>query len=138
MRILTYAFLTIVLVFGFNASAGDNAPYKNITAEELVDMQKAGGLVIIDSRGGKYFDGTIIEGAVHLSVKETDAESLGKVLPSKDSKVVFYCTNTACPASELSAYKAAAAGYTDLYKYPGGIEDWKEKGLPTSKLEVDS
>jgi len=129
----------LVVTFGVigavsTVKANKDAPYTDITAEQLVVMKKAGDTIIVDARGGKYFDGAIIQGAIHLSAKETNANTLAKILPSKDAKVVFYCTNTACPASALSAYKAAAAGYTALYKYPGGIEEWKEKGLPIAKI----
>lgn len=114
--------------------ANDKAPYKEITAEQLVEMKKDAGVVIIDARGGEYLDGEVIAGAVNLSAKDTDSESLAKIIPSKEAKVVFYCTNTSCQASALSAYKASAAGYADIYKYPGGIEEWKKKGLPTAHL----
>lgn len=112
------------------------APFKMINAEELQKLQaEEKNLVIIDARGGKYFDGTVIEGAVNIPADQTTAESLAKVASDKGTPLVFYCTNTACHASELSAYKAAEAGYTKLYKYPDGIEDWVKKGLKTAKIE---
>lgn len=107
-----------------------------IDAEKLKEMQASEEkIVIIDSRGGKYFDGEVIEGAKQLSAGDTDEAGLEKLgVESKDTKIVFYCTNVNCPASAKAAAKAASLGYTNLYKYPGGIEDWKEKGLPTTKL----
>jgi len=129
-------FLFAVFALGsFAVRASDGKPYKEITAEQLKEMQKNNdSLVLIDSRGGKYFNGEVIAGAVHLSVKDTNAETLGKIVASKGADIVFYCTNTACQASALSAYKAAYAGYASLYKYSGGIEEWKEKGLPTATV----
>lgn len=113
---------------------GDH-PYKEITAEELVTLQKeTPAPVVIDARGGKYYDGEVIKGAVHLDAESTNAESLAKVIPSKDAKVVFYCSNVQCPASKMSAHVAHKEGYKNLFKFPGGIEEWKKKGLPTEKL----
>ena len=135
MKYLLTLPVVMVLVLAFQASAGtEEHPYKIITADELVALKKdQENLVIVDSRGGKYFDGEMIEGAVNLPVNKVNTDELAKIIPSKDTPVAFYCNNVNCPASELSAYKANAAGYTMLYKYPGGIEDWKEKGLPTNK-----
>lgn len=116
------------------ATDKDKHPYKEIDAAALVEMKKDKSVIVVDARGGKYFDGEVIEGAVNLSVQDTSSDSLAKIIPSKDTKVVFYCTNTSCQASALSAHKAADAGYKEIYKYPGGIEDWKVKGLPVAKI----
>lgn len=134
MKKLLTALIIILPLIAIEAKAKSDDPYKEITAEQLLKMQKTGSVVVIDSRGGKYFDGEIIAGATHLSVKDTNEETLEKAVPSKNSGVVFYCTNTACQASALSAYKAANAGYTSLYKYSGGIEEWKERGFPTVRI----
>ncbi len=146
MRYILPIFLIMVMTASYanlanaskleKASPKAEAPYKVITAEELKAMQeKSSSLLVIDSRGGKHFDGEMIKGAVNLPVKETNAESLAKLASDKKTDIVFYCTNTECPASKLAAYKVHAAGYTSLYKYPGGIEDWKSKGFPTVKSD---
>ena len=132
--------LTIIIsalsIYGMSF-AEKNKPYEEIGLEQLLDMRKSSNPpVVIDSRGGKYFDGEMIEGAVHLSVKDTNKENLDKIIPSRNDKVVFYCSNVDCPASGLAAYKAAYAGYKNIYKYPEGIEEWKEKGLPLSKIKL--
>ncbi len=125
---------TLMLLAAMPVFAGDDAPYTTIDAQALKAMMDEGNVVVVDSRGGKYFDGTIIAGAVNLSAKETNEESLLAIAPNKDGKIVFYCTNLQCPASEVAAYKADKAGYTNIYKYPGGIEDWIGHSLPTSTL----
>jgi len=112
------------------------AGYKTITAEELQTMIKeTKDLVIIDSRGGKWFDGEVIAGAKQLAADKTNAKSLAKLIPTKTTPVVFYCSGTECPASAAAAHAAQKAGYKNLYKFPGGIAEWKEKGLPTAKLK---
>lgn len=130
MKKLFSAIFTVVTLFTFtNAFAG---PYKEINADDLQKMKKdIPSLVIVDSRGGDWFDGTVIEGATQLATSDTNEDSLAKLAPKKDQAVVFYCTNEQCPASAKAAHKAADIGYTNLFKYPGGIEDWKKRGLPT-------
>lgn len=118
-----------------HAAEAEAHAYKEISAEELkalIESDKS--VVVIDSRGEGYFDGEVIEGAKVLSAQDANEESLAKIIPSKDAKVVFYCTNLECPASKISVIKAEKAGYSNLYKYAGGIEDWKAKGYPTTKV----
>ncbi|MCB2082337.1 MAG: hypothetical protein KDD76_06825, partial [Rickettsiales bacterium] len=106
-----------------------------ITAEEIIALKEEGKpFKLIDARGGEYFDGTVIEGAMHLSAEDVTAETLAEIAPNKEELVVFYCTNVDCPASLKSAAKAQEAGYANVAKYKGGIEEWKEKGLPTETL----
>ena len=45
---------------------------------------------------------------------------------SKNRKVVLYCDNFGCNASEEAAYELEAAGFSQVYDYAGGTEDWFE------------
>ena len=91
--------------------------------------------MIIDSRAKKYMeDGVIIAGAKVLPADKTNKESLAKLIATKDTPVAFYCSDTKCGASASAAHAAEEAGYKHIYKLPGGIAEWKDKGLPTTKL----
>ena len=126
--------LTCLAIFLCVASPVWASGYTKITADELQSMIKnEKNLHLFDARGGKYFDGVMIEGAKHFPANTVTAETLAQHIPSKDTPVVFYCMNVDCPAGELAARKAADAGYTEVYDYKGGIEEWKEKGLPITK-----
>ncbi len=115
-----------------------SAPYSSITAQDLQAMiEEKPELIIIDSRGENYFDGTLIKGAKALSAKETNEETLAALVPNKATPIVFYCTNVNCPASKIAAYKAEKAGYTSLYKYPGGIEEWQSLNLPVTHVNAE-
>jgi rhodanese-related sulfurtransferase len=52
-------------------------------------------------------------------------------LPSNhNAKLVFYCKNLQCGASDEAAKRAAAAGYTDASEMKDGIEGWRAAGEP--------
>ncbi|MFZ0660117.1 MAG: rhodanese-like domain-containing protein [Candidatus Binataceae bacterium] len=52
-------------------------------------------------------------------------------LPSNhNAKLVFYCKNLQCGASDEAARRAAAAGYTDASEMKDGIEGWRAAGEP--------
>lgn len=109
--------------------------YKTVNAEELkswIDSGKA--MQIIDARPKKYEDGDVITGAKFLPFN-ADAKAIAKALPSKDALIVVYCASVQCPASGLLGDQLVKMGYTNVYKYPGGINEWMEKKLPTQKLK---
>ena len=56
----------------------------------------------------------------------------------KARAMVFFCASSQCWLSYNAALRAAAAGYTKVYWYRGGIEAWVEAGLPTARAEMAS
>jgi rhodanese-related sulfurtransferase len=134
MKKLLLSALVLALMMGGAVMASTKKDPKEITAEQLKSMMSAKKApIVVDARGGKYFDGEMIQGAVNLPADKTDAQSLEKIAPSKNAKLVFYCQNTACPASAIAGKKAQEAGYHHVYRYEGGIEEWKAKGFPTTQ-----
>lgn len=53
--------------------------------------------------------------------------------PDKNKKIVFYCGFTKCTRSHNGAIWAKKLGYTNILRYPGGINAWMEAGYPVAK-----
>ncbi len=105
-----------------------------VSAEDVIDLvESRPDLVIIDARKASDYRKGHIEGAINLPNTETNAETLAKVLPSKDTPVLFYCNGIRCGRSVESAQIALKAGYTQVYWFRGGIQEWEAKGLPVVK-----
>lgn len=49
---------------------------------------------------------------------------------SRDQDVVVYDTNPDCAASYRMYYALKCLGFTKIARYPGGLEDWTQAGLP--------
>lgn len=47
---------------------------------------------------------------------------------NKDRKLVFYCGFVKCARSHNAAICARELGYTNIYRYPGGIYAWRGAG----------
>lgn len=60
--------------------------------------------------------------------QETFARLLGA---DKSQTLVFYCGFVKCGRSHNAASWAVKMGYTDVYRYPGGIYAWKGAGFNT-------
>lgn len=102
-----------------------------VTAEEVINLvDKYDNLVIIDARKKSDVAKGYIEGAISLPNTETNAASLAKVIPSKSTPILIYCNGIRCHRSVDSAGVAVASGYTHVYWFRGGIQEWEAKGLP--------
>ncbi len=105
-----------------------------VSAEEVVSLVgEMPELIIIDARKPSDYAKGHIEGAVSLPNTETDAESLAKVIPAKGHPVLFYCNGVKCGRSVESARAAVSAGYTNIYWFRGGMEEWQAKAMPVVK-----
>ena len=84
-------------------------------------------VVILDARSGKWDDGRRIPGAKQLA-PSASAKEVAKLIKSKKSLVVTYCTNLKCGASGKLAARLAELGYKNVIEYPYGIDGWAEHG----------
>lgn len=105
-----------------------------VDAEGLLDLvQRIDKLVIIDARLRADRRLGHIENSVSLPDVETSCASLAKVVRGKNSPVIFYCNGPKCGRSGKAAQKALDCGYTQIYWYRGGFEEWQAKGYPSLK-----
>ncbi len=56
-------------------------------------MSQEDNVVILDSRSQYFYDRKHLSGAIHLDFSEFTQESLDKILPSRDTKILIYCNN---------------------------------------------
>jgi rhodanese-related sulfurtransferase len=105
-----------------------------VDAEGVINLvEKISQLVIVDARIRHDRLQGYIEGSVSLPDVETTCESLASVIPKKSSPVLFYCNGPKCGRSVHSSNKALACGYTQVYWFRGGFEEWKNKNYPYLK-----
>lgn len=109
--------------------------YKIIDREELNKWIKSGkSIELIDARPKKFEKGDVIVGAKFLPY-DSDEKAITKALPSKEAIIVTYCASEKCPASTYLSEQLVDLGYKNIYKYPGGIDDWVEHGYKTGKAK---
>lgn len=123
----------------YSADQPDVSP-KSIPGVVKVDAEKVlalveqlPNLVVIDARiTGDRHQG-FIEDSISLPDVETDCQSLGRVAPSKATPLLLYCNGPKCGRSAKSAQKALACGYSRIYWFRGGFEEWRAKDYPVVK-----
>lgn len=50
-----------------------------------------------------------------------------QIVGDKQRKIVVYCANHDCDASDKAADRLEKAGFKNVYDYAGGTEDWFAK-----------
>lgn len=102
-----------------------------IQAEGLIRLARThDDLIIIDSRTPVDRKIGYIEGSVALPDNQTTCETLSKTNKNLGSPMVFYCNGIKCTRSHRALQLASSCGYSQLYWFKGGYEEWREKRLP--------
>jgi len=138
--------LTIVLAFATHASAqglrilidDPQGPkkFKVIRADELAN------LMADSSSHVRVYDANlpdtrlrmgVIDGAHLLS--SYDTYNIAKELPAdKNARIVFYCFDKRCMASDAAAERAIDAGYKNVAVMGDGIIGWRVMGAPIHQV----
>lgn len=122
----------------FSAQAAPKVPIPgniqgatNLDAEGLIELAgKTPNLVIVDSRIAGDRKMGYIENSVSLPDIHTDCRSLAKVIPDKATPALFYCNGVKCGRSVVATRIALKCGYSRLYWFRGGFEEWRGKRYP--------
>ena len=105
-----------------------------IDAESLIKLAvEHENLVIIDSRIESDRRQGYITGSISLPDTETDCVSLLPIIGRKKTPTVFYCNGPKCRRSDRAIIIASECGYTNIYWFRGGFEEWKNKNYLISK-----
>jgi rhodanese-related sulfurtransferase len=104
-----------------------------VDAKGVIELvEKAKGLVIVDNRREADYAAGHIEGAVRLLDDDMTEEAvLAKLAGAKDTPTLFYCNGLKCGRAAKAAEKAVGWGYSKVFYYAKGMEEWRAQGLPT-------
>lgn len=127
----------------FANKAAEHREKHRVTEEEFIRMSKEPGVVILDARSRRKYEELHILGAVNLSFPDITIDSLAKMFPEKNQKILIYCNNNFVNAEKAFPTKMAPASlnistYISLYTY--GYRNVYELGplldAKTTKLEL--
>ena len=133
-RLFSKLFVLLLLTCFYNVTFADDylSPETikgstKIDAESLIEMAREHeDLVIIDSRIRSDRRQGYIAGSISLPDTETSCASLMPLI-EKSTPTIFYCNGPKCRRSDKAVAIAEECGYTKLYWFRGGFEEWKEK-----------
>lgn len=99
---------------------------KTISKEELkkkIDNKENFKLVMVLNEWA--FNAMRIPGSINISF-----EAEAKKLLNPQEEIVVYCSNESCSASRIATEIMEKKGFKNVYRYVGGLDEWKAAGYP--------
>lgn len=99
--------------------AGFDFQAHQLTPKEFIEKSKAKGVVILDLRNEVDFKRGHIKSAINLNL-DASIEALEKLIPSKDTVILSYCSNSFYPTRMMSLTSTLVPqiyqlGYKNIY-----------------------
>lgn len=100
---------------------------RDITKDELKDMMDSGeSFVLVNVLDPSDFENEHICGSINIPAS-TIARGALDIL-NKDDTIILYCSGPKCTASAIAAEKLDTLGFSDIWRFGGGVEEWKKSG----------
>jgi len=100
---------------------------RNITKDELKDMMDSGeSFVLVNVLDPADFENEHICGSINIPASTIARDALD--ILNKDDTIILYCSGAKCTASGIASEKLDALGFSDVWRYEGGVEEWKNSG----------
>lgn len=81
-------------------NAAKHRATRRLSEDDFIKMSKEEGVIVLDARSKAMYDLMHVEGAINLNYSDIDVNSLKKLLPNKDAKILIYCNNNFTPAPD--------------------------------------
>jgi rhodanese-related sulfurtransferase len=108
----------------------------NIDREALWERMESGvEFVLVDALSPMSFAAAHLPGAINLTPGWVD-ERARRRIPAWDTEVVVYCQGEDCDSSVKVANRLRELGYRNIRHYSGGVDDWRDAGLPLEGSRV--
>ncbi len=110
-----------------------------MTAQELDQHRQQGrALTLIHVLPREVFEARRIPGSVNACVYEvTFPEQIAAVAPRQDAPVLVYGAGEALLDAPMAAEKLTRMGYQDVAMLVGGMDAWRDAGLPLEGTRAD-
>jgi hypothetical protein len=66
---------------------------RRLTVEEFLRMSKEPGTIVLDARSKDKYEMLHVEGAINLPFTDIAIESVKRVIPDKNTRILIYCNN---------------------------------------------
>jgi rhodanese-related sulfurtransferase len=137
MTYIRNSLLALVTLLSFGAvAAAQDAPMeiagaRTVDAKQIFELvSKSSSMVILDNRKPEDFAAGHLEGAIRLIDTDVTPETLAKYVATKDTPVLFYCNGVKCGRAAKATQKAVELGYSKVYYYALGMDEWNAERLP--------
>jgi rhodanese-related sulfurtransferase len=105
----------------------------SISCDELrAKIDSGEELLVVDALPPISYAHSHLPRAINLPPSRVDAEAARR-LPDREVEIVVYCANPDCEDSVETAERLVELGYSNVRHYPGGKNEWRERGFPLER-----
>jgi len=110
--------------------------FAQISRESLRQKIESGDdFALVDALSPMSFAAAHLPGAINLTPGWVDDRARRRI-PDVDTEIVVYCQSSDCDSSAMVARRLIELGYRNILRYAGGIDDWRDAGLPLEGARV--
>jgi rhodanese-related sulfurtransferase len=126
-----------------SASAGTQSPdeilekaNRTLSLAEAYVLFEAGAAVFIDARPPSFYQAEHIKNAKHIYYKTAGLNpELDRM--NKNDPYVVYCKGPNCNQAQLVINTMQKAGFTKVFLYPGGMQEWRLAQYPMDRNSTE-
>ena len=117
--------------FGYNPHGGTpvDAILPPVDLDELRAALEDPDVLVIDAQGAGRYESAHIPGAIDLHLDDVLGQAR-HLAERPDQRIILYCSDLACLGSEFVGTQLVESGYTNVGRFPGGVAEWADAGLP--------
>lgn len=125
---------TVLAVMAYACSQAQSST--KLSAAEVSDkIKNTPDVQIVDVRTKGEFKGGHIANASNVEISSAEFKSMASAL-DKNKPVLVYCLSGGRSAKAAEYFRNE--GFKEIYEMPGGMMEWRNKGLPEVKLITTS
>lgn len=114
------------MLLSIGVAAYDVIFMETITTDDLESMKAEDDFVLVDVLSRDHFEEGHIPGAINIPMDEVADHA--PALVTKDQKILVYCADTECSASDKAAETLEEHGFDHVMDYEAGKEGWESAG----------
>jgi rhodanese-related sulfurtransferase len=122
--------LVLILVFIFAEEVKNKQGGPKLSPQDATRLMNAQKATVVDLREKSLFDNGHITDAIHLA-QPTIMNNLSKLNKFKEKPIIL--VDTSGHQSAMTRHKLSKEGFKQLFVLSGGVNAWKEAGLPLVK-----
>jgi hypothetical protein len=102
--------------------AAQHRASRRLTEEDFLRMSREPGTIVLDARSSERYNDLHVKGAINLAFSDIAVDSLARIVPEKNTRILIYCNNNFAGATQPFPTKMPSASlnistYIALYNY---------------------
>jgi rhodanese-related sulfurtransferase len=119
-----------------NLDEGENTDaLRGLKISDVINLHTQKAAIFIDARDQWDHSEGHIPGSLNIPEFSFESEDIDLKKIDKDKLLIVYCDGDDCDTSKRLALQILKLGYANVYVYLGGMNEWKDAGLPIEKAE---